>query len=247
MKRQSNFQPLILGTLIGICCGLVATFYLLSGASTDPSRDSSIHESAALGSQTALGVQLSTIPQDARSNVDVNLRQHLDSAPEPVLPTLAPASLLGHWVSSKVFEEQLANEGIDGAWAPLMEQRIYEELAKVRLTFSGIQAHCRTTMCRIEVLIHDPLRTLETGVTARALIPAVETAMQHNMERWFIPVVMSFAMRYDGGGSLADLPTTPPHSRIWVAYVYDMSSMPSLIPENRRDAIRERILLELSE
>jgi hypothetical protein len=154
-------------------------------------------------------------------------------------PTLAPDELLDNWLQKGIIEERLVSEQIDLAWAPPMEARIMNEIATVDLRFIAVQAHCRSTMCRVEALIDDRAGNLQPGMTGDALMPAVRTAIRSTRERWFIPVIASWTMRLDGG-MLSDGAGTPPRTRAWLAYVYDARLLPSIAaPTARNDLVSD--------
>jgi hypothetical protein len=173
-----------------------------------------------------------------RGSLEIASQAMRDLAPLP--PTLVPGEILDRWLSNSVIEEFLERESVDSAWASRMEARILSELSTIDIDFIGIQAHCRTTMCRIEVIIDDRSRVLQHGVTSDTVMPAVRAAMRSNYERWLVPTVASWTMPYESGAS-HDEPGLPPRTRVWIAYVYDGMLLTTITPEGSRETERESI------
>jgi hypothetical protein len=172
---------------------------------SDPENFSPINE---LSPFTADEDSIDAIPDDPNSPPN-------KSAPSL---TFVSSEQLLTWSRGDVFEGNFSSQPIDPTWAPETTARIYDGLATVDLPIIGVEANCRTTICRIEVLVD--ISELEDGEDSYfvSIMDAIKPVSRTN-ERLDSASGANFGNR-DGPFTAGD------DVRVWLAYFYGRDSIP---------------------
>ena len=158
--------------------GLLASFCVLAGAvflSVQSGGDNPVK--AAGGEQPAIGFEAppssdtgsdggvanSAMGSSDYDKRELDLEPELEPEPGPdsdpgERPALPPASLVGpaqqvSWAEADFFADVLRQQDIDSAWAQDAEAALLGALSTLKLPVQTIMAHCRSTICRLEVAL----------------------------------------------------------------------------------------------
>jgi hypothetical protein len=151
ITSKSEFPRLVTSAL-----AVLGILVILSWAFPWISRDSNIsnHEGSFFGQASTSEVASTVIRESSTS---------ISSAPESLAiyspaTGIAPARIeLLHPVY-RALEELLLGEPIDSEWAVKVESEIYGELAASPLEVFSVDVICRTTICRMDIVINPEVR-----------------------------------------------------------------------------------------
>lgn len=133
-------------------CSVTAVFLAWTGKSKEPA-DADQRSPAAVEHGDGLATNTSQRVASAASDIEPR-RQSEASALSAVPPMLIPDAGTG-WAVADWFEDQLAGDPIDQAWAPATEHAIVSTLPDIETSVISVQAHCRSTICRVEVIYNE--------------------------------------------------------------------------------------------
>jgi hypothetical protein len=72
------------------------------------------------------------------------------STPPPI--SIIPPNLLTTWPEGEKLAKNFDAQRVDTNWSLAVSARIYSRLAELSVPMNAIEVHCRTTMCRLEIV-----------------------------------------------------------------------------------------------
>jgi hypothetical protein len=162
-------------------------------------------------------------------------------------PSLATDAVLKRWGSGEFFAEHFAEEPIDPNWAPEMESRLQDAVAATGLTVISTQTHCRSSMCRIEIITNSnkSRKVANSDSNVRRITEAVRVARQTALTAGTrFPLSFTSAdLLLTPASSPAEKGMAPPGQRLFIGYLWNRSQLPSrispeileILEQNRRE------------